>query len=149
MWLWHFRRFCDSGLLFSYILWQARRWHLSPFDYSKGIWVSPWNGIENLNSCHIQIDFRDDKNTLMYYVIFTALGTFLNVVIAIATTSVCSKSQQGNADRYDYPGFHFLCGSAYRLRTSEHRSPELQQHIQHCDKILLDAEGMAVDPTIV
>lgn len=56
------------------------------FDYSKGIWTSPWNGIENfkflLASKSTFITMT--KNTLMYYVIFTALGTFLNVVIAIA-----------------------------------------------------------------
>ena len=38
------------------------------FDYTLGIWKSPWNGID----------------TLLYYIVFTALGTFLNVVLAIA-----------------------------------------------------------------
>ena len=56
------------------------------FDYSKGIWASPWNGIDNFKfliaskSTFINMT----KNTLIYYVIFTALGTFLNVVLAIA-----------------------------------------------------------------
>lgn len=56
------------------------------FDYTKGIWASPWNGIENFKfllaskATFVSIT----KNTLMYYVIFTALGTFLNVVLAIA-----------------------------------------------------------------
>ena len=56
------------------------------FDYTLGIWKSPWNGIENFKfllaskSTFLSIT----KNTLMYYVIFTALGTFLNVVLAIA-----------------------------------------------------------------
>jgi multiple sugar transport system permease protein/putative aldouronate transport system permease protein len=56
------------------------------FDYTKGIWGSPWNGIENfkflLASKATFISMT--KNTLIYYVIFTALGTFLNVTLAIA-----------------------------------------------------------------
>ncbi len=56
------------------------------FDYSKGIWSSPWCGIENfkflLASKNTFVTIT--KNTLMYYVIFTVLGTFLNVVLAIA-----------------------------------------------------------------
>ncbi|MCM1261285.1 MAG: ABC transporter permease subunit [Butyrivibrio sp.] len=56
------------------------------FDYSKGIWASPWNGIDNFKfliaskSTFITMT----RNTLMYYIIFTGLGTFLNVVLAIA-----------------------------------------------------------------
>ena len=56
------------------------------FDFSKGLFGSPWNGIDNFKfliaskSTFINMT----KNTLMYYVIFTALGTLLNVVLAIA-----------------------------------------------------------------
>lgn len=56
------------------------------YDFTKGIWRSPWNGIENFKfliaskATFISIT----KNTLFYYVVFTALGTFLNVVLAIA-----------------------------------------------------------------
>lgn len=56
------------------------------FDFSKGIWGSPWCGLDNFKfllaskSTFISIT----KNTLMYYFIFTILGTFLNVVLAIA-----------------------------------------------------------------
>lgn len=56
------------------------------FDYSKGIWGSPWCGLENfkflLTSKATFLTMT--KNTLFYYVVFTALGTFLNVVLAIA-----------------------------------------------------------------
>ncbi|MBQ8597253.1 MAG: sugar ABC transporter permease [Lachnospiraceae bacterium] len=56
------------------------------FDYTLGIWKSPWNGIENfkflLASKATFVTMT--KNTLIYYVIFTALGTFLNVTLAIA-----------------------------------------------------------------
>ena len=56
------------------------------FDFSKGIWASPWNGIENFKFLVASKStfLSMTKNTLMYYVIFTAVGTFLNVVLAIA-----------------------------------------------------------------
>ena len=73
-------------LFFSYIPMAGLVMAFKSFDYSKGIWTSPWNGIENfkflLASKSTFITMT--KHTLMYYVIFTALGTFLNVVIAIA-----------------------------------------------------------------
>lgn len=56
------------------------------FDYTLGIWGSPWNGIENfkflLASKKTFVEMT--RNTLAYYVVFTALGTFLNVTLAIA-----------------------------------------------------------------
>lgn len=56
------------------------------FDFSKGIWGSPWCGVDNfkflLASKNTFVSIT--KNTLMYYFIFTLLGTFLNVVLAIA-----------------------------------------------------------------
>lgn len=56
------------------------------FDYTKGIWGSPWNGIDNfkflLASKSTFITMT--KNTLLYYLIFTIVGTFLNIVLAIA-----------------------------------------------------------------
>lgn len=70
------------------------------FDFTKGIWGSPWCGWENfkyvLASKSTFITMT--KNTLMYYVIFTALGTFLNVVLAIAIDQCifkrCAKVMQ-------------------------------------------------------
>ncbi|MCR5773281.1 MAG: ABC transporter permease subunit [Butyrivibrio sp.] len=63
------------------------------FDYTKGIWFSPWNGIENFKFLlQSKNDFiRITRNTLMYYVIFTALGQFLNVVLAIAIDQFAFK----------------------------------------------------------
>lgn len=56
------------------------------FDYTKGIWGSPWNGLENFKYLLASKTtfLTMTGNTLMYYVIFTAVGTFLNVVLAIA-----------------------------------------------------------------
>ena len=56
------------------------------FDYTLGIWGSPWNGIENFKflMASKKTFVEMTRNTLIYYVIFTALGTFLNVTLAIA-----------------------------------------------------------------
>ena len=56
------------------------------FDYTKGIWASPWCGLDNFKfliaskSTFLSIT----KNTIFYYILFTAVGTLLNVVLAIA-----------------------------------------------------------------
>ena len=56
------------------------------FDYTLGIWKSPWNGIENFKFLLASKStfLNMTKNTIMYYIIFTAVGTFLNVVLAVA-----------------------------------------------------------------
>jgi len=70
------------------------------FDYTLGIWKSPWNGLENFKylSASKSTLVSMTKNTIMYYVIFTGLGTFLNVVLAIAIDQCifkkCSKVMQ-------------------------------------------------------
>lgn len=56
------------------------------YKMNLGIWASPFNGIDNFKflitskSTFLNIT----KNSIVYYLIFTALGTFLNVVLAIA-----------------------------------------------------------------
>lgn len=56
------------------------------FDYTLGIWKSPWNGLDNfkflLASKNTFVTMT--RNTLLYYLVFTLLGTFLNVTLAIA-----------------------------------------------------------------
>ena len=56
------------------------------FDYTKGIFGSPLVGLKNFEFLLQSKDtfVRMLSNTLMYYVIFTALGQFLNVVLAIS-----------------------------------------------------------------
>ena len=70
------------------------------YDFQLGIFGSPWNGLENFKilmaskATFIQMT----ENTLMYYVIFTAVGTVLNVVLAIAIDQCvfkrCAKTMQ-------------------------------------------------------
>ena len=63
------------------------------FDYTKGIWASPWCGLDNFKfliaskSTFLTIT----KNTIFYYILFTAVGTFLNVVLAIAIDQLILK----------------------------------------------------------
>ena len=63
------------------------------FDYTKGIWASPWCGLDNFKfliaskSTFLNIT----KNTIFYYILFTAVGTLLNVVLAIAIDSLIIK----------------------------------------------------------
>lgn len=70
------------------------------FDFTKGIWGSPWCGLDNFKyviaskSTFVTMT----KNTLIYYFVFTALGTFLNVTLAIAIDQCifkrCAKTMQ-------------------------------------------------------
>jgi multiple sugar transport system permease protein/putative aldouronate transport system permease protein len=63
------------------------------FDYSKGIFGSPWNGIENfkflLASKSTFINMT--RNTVLYYLLFTSVGTVLNVALAIAIDNLVLK----------------------------------------------------------
>lgn len=56
------------------------------YNFFKGIWASPWNGLDNFKFLWESKDLfvRMTRNTLLYYVIFTAIGTLLNVALAIA-----------------------------------------------------------------
>ncbi len=63
------------------------------YDFTLGIWRSPWCGTENfrflLASKNIFLNMT--KNTVMYYLIFTSIGTILNVVLAIAIDQLVFK----------------------------------------------------------
>jgi multiple sugar transport system permease protein/putative aldouronate transport system permease protein len=56
------------------------------FKPMKGFFKSDFVGFDNFKFLFASksVFFRMTKNTLIYYVIFTGLGTFLNVVLAIA-----------------------------------------------------------------
>ncbi len=59
------------------------------YDFTLGIFGSPWaaqHGLANFQFLIASKDlfFRMTKNTILYYLLFTAIGTFLNVTLAIA-----------------------------------------------------------------
>ena len=63
------------------------------FDYSKGIFGSPWNGIENFKFLLASKStfYNITRNTVLYYLLFTAVGTVLNVALAIAIDNLMLK----------------------------------------------------------
>lgn len=73
-------------LFFSYVPMGGLVLAFKKFEYSKGIFGSPWVAFENFRGLILSKStfFSITKNTLMYYVIFTVITTFLNVVVAIA-----------------------------------------------------------------
>ncbi len=63
------------------------------FSYDQGVFGSLYSGIANFR---FLIQSKDTfvsitKNTLLYYVMFTAVGTFLNVTVAIAIDELIFK----------------------------------------------------------
>ncbi|MBE5833596.1 MAG: sugar ABC transporter permease [Butyrivibrio sp.] len=63
------------------------------FDFTKGIWASPWCGLDNFKfliaskATFISIT----RNTVLYYLLFTSVGTVLNVTLAIAIDQLLLK----------------------------------------------------------
>lgn len=56
------------------------------FDYKLGLWKSPWTGLTNFKflTASKDIFINMTGNTLYYYLMFTILGTVLNIILAIA-----------------------------------------------------------------
>ena len=87
-------------LFFAYIPMGGLVMAFKSYDYTKGIWGSPWNGLDNFKFLIASKStfLSMTKNTLFYYVIFTGLGTVLNVVLAIAIDQCvfkkCAKTMQ-------------------------------------------------------
>jgi putative aldouronate transport system permease protein len=79
--------------LFSYMPMAGLVMAFKQFDYGKGIWGSKFIGLDNFKFLLAsgKTFWRMTSNTLEYYVIFTALGTILNIVIAIAIDQLVFK----------------------------------------------------------
>lgn len=73
-------------LFFAYIPMGGLVLAFKKFSYTGGIWGSPWCGFDNFEFLTVskKAFMNMTVNTLMYYAVFTALGTFLNIVLAIA-----------------------------------------------------------------
>ena len=63
------------------------------FDYAGGIFGSPWVGMDNFEYLikSRETFFTMTRNTVLYYLLFTALGTLLNIVIAICIDQLAFK----------------------------------------------------------
>ncbi|MDR1061950.1 MAG: ABC transporter permease subunit [Clostridiales bacterium] len=81
------------AVLFSYVPMAGLVTAFKRFDYSAGIWGSPWVWFDNfkfLFSSH-DLTFRMLRNTVGYYLLFTAVTTVLNVALAIALNEARGK----------------------------------------------------------
>jgi len=72
-------------LLFNYMPMVGLSMAFKKFDYKAGLWNSPWVEFDNFKFLLAsgQTFWRMTRNTLFYYVIFTVIGTVLNIAIAI------------------------------------------------------------------
>lgn len=79
--------------LFAYVPMAGVILAFKKYDYTLGLWKSPWVGLDNFKFLIASKStfLNMTGNTLMYYVIFTVLGTFLNIVVAIAIDQLVFK----------------------------------------------------------
>jgi len=63
------------------------------FNYVDGVFGSPWVGFDNFKFLFASKDtfIKMTTNTILYYVVFTALGTLLNVTLAISIDQLMLK----------------------------------------------------------
>ncbi len=63
------------------------------FDYGAGLFKSPWVGLDNFKFLiqSWKTFFNITKNTLLYYALFTVVGTTLNVALAIGIDQMRMK----------------------------------------------------------
>lgn len=80
-------------ILFSYVPMTGLVMAFKKFDYSKGIYGSPWCGLKNFKMLFLNasVYWRVTRNTIGYYLIFTVLGTICNVGLAIAIYEMVFK----------------------------------------------------------
>ncbi|NJP40578.1 sugar ABC transporter permease [Oscillospiraceae bacterium HV4-5-C5C] len=80
-------------LLFSYVPMAGLVLAFKDFDFKLGIWKSPWDGLANFQFllASKRTFIQMTANTIMYYLIFTALGMVLEVMIAIAMDQLAFK----------------------------------------------------------
>ena len=81
-------------LLINYVPMTGLVMAFKQFDYSLGLYKSPWIGLSNFQVLTASMDKFTNllKNTLMYYFIFTIVGTSLNIILAIAIDQFVFKN---------------------------------------------------------
>ncbi|MBQ7840181.1 MAG: sugar ABC transporter permease [Lachnospiraceae bacterium] len=80
-------------ILFNYVPMFGLVLAFKEFNFSKGIWGSEWCGLENFKYLFMVGDtaWRLTRNTVGYYLLFTAVGTVANVAIAICINEMVLK----------------------------------------------------------
>lgn len=62
------------------------------YDYSLGIWKSPWNGLKNFEFFFRSSDaWRITRNTLAYNITYTLVGTTVSIFFAICMNELSKK----------------------------------------------------------
>jgi putative aldouronate transport system permease protein len=62
------------------------------FNYNDGVWMSPWNGIENFRFFFVSGKaWLVTQNTLLYNIIFLACYTFFSILAAILISEMAGK----------------------------------------------------------
>ena len=79
--------------LFSYMPMSALVVAFKKFNYTSGVFGSPWCGLDNFRFLvsSKSLTFRLLKNTVGYYLLFTLLGTAANVILALLINECRSK----------------------------------------------------------
>lgn len=64
------------------------------FNYSKGVFGSDWNGLENFKFLFVSRDaFIMTRNTLLYNLAFIVLGTIFAITVAVLMSGLAEKSR--------------------------------------------------------
>lgn len=80
-------------IFFSYVPMSGLIIAFKKFDYSLGLYGSPWVGLKNFRMLFLSGStyWRITRNTIGYYLLFTALGTVCEVGLAIAIYEMVFK----------------------------------------------------------
>ncbi len=80
-------------ILFSYVPMSGLVLAFKDFDYSLGLYKSPWCGLRNFRLLFLNggTYWRITRNTIGYYLLFTAAGTVCEVGLAIAVYEMVFK----------------------------------------------------------
>lgn len=80
-------------ILFSYVPMTGLVLAFKKFDYSLGLYASPWCGFENFKQIFLVGDtfWRITRNTVGYYVLFTLTGVICEIALAIGISELSYK----------------------------------------------------------
>lgn len=80
-------------ILFNYIPMSGLVLAFKKFDYSLGLYGSPWNGLDNFKHLFLAGDtyWRITRNTIGYYFLFTILETVFSIALAIGINELIFK----------------------------------------------------------
>ena len=80
-------------IMFNYIPMTGLVLAFKKFDYKLGLYASPWNGLTNFKQLFLVGDtfWRMTRNTVGYYILFTAVGTVCQIALAIAVHELVFK----------------------------------------------------------